>query len=63
MPTLTIDPAIHVSNRGAFVLFGGVNVLESKEFSLRTAEEYVRVTQKLGIPYVFTTRMIQRYNI
>ena len=53
MTTITIDPAIHVNNRGAFVLFGGVNVLESKEFSLRTAEEYVRVTRKLGIPYVF----------
>jgi len=28
-------------------------VLESKDLALRSAEEYVRVTQKLGIPYVF----------
>lgn len=34
-------------------LFGGVNVLESKDFALRCCEEYVRVTQKLNIPYVF----------
>jgi 2-dehydro-3-deoxyphosphooctonate aldolase (KDO 8-P synthase) len=28
-------------------------VLESRDLALRSAEEYVRVTQKLGIPYVF----------
>lgn len=44
---------ISVSNASAFVLFGGINVLESKEFALRSCEEYVRVTQKLGIPFVF----------
>lgn len=44
---------IDVSNAKNFVLFGGINVLESKDFALRTCEEYVRVTQKLGIPYVF----------
>jgi 2-dehydro-3-deoxyphosphooctonate aldolase (KDO 8-P synthase) len=51
--TVTIAPAIAVSNRKKFVLFGGVNVLESKDLVLRTAEEFVRVAQKLGIPYVF----------
>ena len=30
-----------------------MNVLESKDMALRVAEEYVRVTSKLGIPYVF----------
>jgi len=35
------------------VLFGGINVLESKDLALRAAEEYVRVTSRLGIPYVF----------
>ena len=53
MTTLTINPGIHVSNNGPFVLFGGLNVLESKDLALRTAEEFVRVTRKLGIPYVF----------
>lgn len=45
--------SIDVSNARNFVLFGGINVLESRDFALRTCEEYVRVTQKLGIPYVF----------
>lgn len=53
MTTVTITPNVHVRNDGPFVLFGGVNVLESKDLALRSAEEYVRVTQKLGIPYVF----------
>ena len=53
LTTITINPAINVSNQSAFVLFGGINVLESKDLALRAAEEYVRVTQKLGIPYVF----------
>lgn len=53
MTTVTIKPSIHVSNSGPFVLFGGINVLESKDLALRSAQEYVRVTTKLGIPYVF----------
>ncbi len=44
---------IHVSNSARLVLFGGINVLESRELALRACAEYVRVTQKLGIPYVF----------
>lgn len=51
--TVTINNTINVSNTGAFVLFGGINVLESRDLALRACEEYVRVTQKLGIPYVF----------
>lgn len=42
-----------LSNHHPFTLFGGVNVIESEEFLLRTCEEYVRVTRKLGIPFVF----------
>lgn len=53
MKNVTIPPGIGVRNDGPFVLFGGVNVLESKDLALRTAEEFVRVTGKLGIPYVF----------
>ena len=48
-----IAGAIHASNSAPFVLFGGINVLESKDLALRACAEYVRVTQKLGIPYVF----------
>jgi 2-dehydro-3-deoxyphosphooctonate aldolase (KDO 8-P synthase) len=53
LTTITINPNINVSNSGKFVLFGGINVLESKDLALRSAQEYVRVTRKLGIPYVF----------
>lgn len=44
---------ISVGNNLPFVLFGGMNVLESRDLALRTAEAYVNATQKLGIPYVF----------
>lgn len=44
---------IHVGNALPFVLFGGMNVLESRDMAMRVAEAYVAVTQKLGIPYVF----------
>lgn len=44
---------LEVSNLSNFVLFGGINVLEDKEFALKCAERYVKVTTKLGIPYVF----------
>ncbi len=30
-----------------------MNVLESRDLAMQVCEEYVRVTQKLGIPYVF----------
>ena len=50
---VSINNSIHVSNSGGFVLFGGINVLESRDLALRACEEYVRVTRKLGIPYVF----------
>lgn len=43
----------NVNNSFPFSLFGGINVLESKEFALRACEHYVNVTTKLGIPYVF----------
>lgn len=44
---------IPVANDLPFVLFGGMNVLESRDLAMKTAEAYVEVTQKLGIPYVF----------
>jgi len=53
LTTVAITPQIQASNQNPFVLFGGMNVLESKDMALRVAEEYVRITSKLGIPYVF----------
>lgn len=50
---LEIGNKICLGNYAKFVLFGGVNVLESSELALRVCQEYVRVTDKLGIPYVF----------
>lgn len=44
---------IDVANDKPFVLFGGMNVLESRDLAMKIAEEYVEVTQKLNIPYVF----------
>ena len=44
---------IEVANDKPFVLFGGMNVLESRDMAMQICEAYVKVTEKLGIPYVF----------
>jgi 2-dehydro-3-deoxyphosphooctonate aldolase (KDO 8-P synthase) len=44
---------IEIANDKPMVLFGGMNVLESRDLAMRIAEEYKTVTDKLGIPYVF----------
>ncbi|MDB2594102.1 3-deoxy-8-phosphooctulonate synthase [Porticoccaceae bacterium] len=44
---------IGVSNNAPMTLFGGMNVLESRDMAMQIAEAYVEVTQKLGIPHVF----------
>lgn len=51
--SVLIRDDVHLSNSRQFVLFGGVNVLESRDIALRTCDEFVRVTHKLSIPYVF----------
>ncbi|ANN66104.1 3-deoxy-8-phosphooctulonate synthase [Bordetella bronchialis] len=50
---VSITPDIVCGNDRPFVLFGGINVLESRELALRSCEHYQKVTRKLGIPYVF----------
>lgn len=45
--------AINIANDQPFTLFGGMNVLESRDLAMRICEHYVDVTQKLNIPYVF----------
>lgn len=44
---------IAIANDRPLVLFGGINVLESRELALRAAEHFVAVTRRLGMPYVF----------
>jgi 2-dehydro-3-deoxyphosphooctonate aldolase (KDO 8-P synthase) len=44
---------IRFDNTAPFVLLGGVNVLESRDFALDVAGHYVEVCARLGIPYVF----------
>jgi 2-dehydro-3-deoxyphosphooctonate aldolase (KDO 8-P synthase) len=52
MKTVTVA-GFEIANDKPFTLFGGVNVLESYESTLKVAEEYKRVTEKLRIPFVF----------
>ncbi|MDI9246826.1 3-deoxy-8-phosphooctulonate synthase [Marinobacter sp. CHS3-4] len=44
---------IQVANDKPFVLFGGMNVLESRDLAFEVADAYVNACAKLGIPYVF----------
>ncbi|RDE22951.1 3-deoxy-8-phosphooctulonate synthase [Motiliproteus coralliicola] len=50
--TVTVGE-IAINNELPFVLFGGMNVLESEQLAMQIAEHYVEVTSRLGIPYVF----------
>lgn len=45
--------AFTIANDAPFVLFGGINVLESRELALETAAIYRDICQRLEIPYVF----------
>ena len=45
--------SLKVANNAPMTLFGGMNVLESRDIAMQVAEAYVEVTQKLAIPYVF----------
>ncbi|GHA98755.1 3-deoxy-8-phosphooctulonate synthase [Modicisalibacter luteus] len=44
---------LRAGNSLPLMLFGGMNVLESREMALEVAETYVDVCTRLGIPYVF----------
>lgn len=44
---------VDVANHLPFVLFGGMNVLETRDLAMEMAECYVNITSKLNIPYVF----------
>ncbi|MEE1653408.1 3-deoxy-8-phosphooctulonate synthase [Brachymonas sp. J145] len=51
--TVKITQEISISNSLPFVLFGGLNVLEDIDTTLRTAQHFIETTSKLNIPYVF----------
>lgn len=42
-----------ICNDRPFTLFGGLNVLEDLDSTLHTVEKFVKVTNLLGIPFVF----------
>jgi 2-dehydro-3-deoxyphosphooctonate aldolase (KDO 8-P synthase) len=44
---------IVLANDQPFVLFGGLNVLESRDLTMAVAEQFREITSKLQIPYVF----------
>ena len=44
---------IAMGNEQPFVLFGGMNVLESRDLAFEVADAYADITRRLGIPYVF----------
>lgn len=50
--TVTVGD-ITVANDQPFVLFAGVNVLESRDLALQVAEHCAEVSERLAIPYVF----------
>jgi len=52
MKTVKIQ-SFEVANDKPFVLFGGLNVLETLDMTLRTVEVYKTITDRLGIPFVF----------
>ncbi|MGN3960399.1 3-deoxy-8-phosphooctulonate synthase [Burkholderia gladioli] len=50
---IRITPDVSVGNDLPFVLFGGLNVVESLDFTLEVCNAFVEVTRRLGIPLVF----------
>lgn len=47
------DSTIEIANSKPFVLFGGMNVLESYDLACEIAESYIDICTRLDIPYVF----------
>lgn len=50
---ITINDNVQVANHLPFVLFSGMNVLESRDVAMQVAEAHVEICQDLNIPYVF----------
>lgn len=50
---------IQMANHLPFVLFGGMNVLESKDLAFEIAETYIDICTRLNIPYVLRPALIK----
>src|SRR6478736_7498662 len=53
MARMKISAQVDIANDRPMVLIGGINVLESLDLAREACTEYLRVTRKLGMPYVF----------
>ncbi|WP_449290021.1 3-deoxy-8-phosphooctulonate synthase [Novosphingobium bradum] len=53
MAEVRLDEAITFANDRPFVLIGGMNVIEDEALLLDVAAQFVEVTARLGIPFVF----------
>lgn len=45
--------SIDLNNDNKFHLIGGLNVLESMDLTMRTCEHFVKITNKLNMPFIF----------
>jgi len=52
MKTVKIQ-TIEIANDKPFVLFGGLNVLENLDITLKAVEVYKTITDRLRVPFVF----------
>lgn len=52
-PSLSLSSGITFGNDQPLVLIGGMNVIEDRETLHEVADHFVKVTSKLGMPYVF----------
>lgn len=44
---------ITIANNLPLTVFGGINVLESRDLAMRVCEKFMEVTNKLQLPYIF----------
>jgi len=52
-PSLSLPSGVTFANDQPLVLIGGMNVIEDRETLHEVADHFVKVTTKLGMPYVF----------
>jgi 2-dehydro-3-deoxyphosphooctonate aldolase (KDO 8-P synthase) len=50
---VSLENGVTFANDRPFVLIAGLNVIEGEEIALEVAEQFVEITARLGIPYVF----------
>lgn len=53
MKSIVIGESVIVSNDRNFSLFGGINVIESLDVTLKSCDIFKKATSRLGIPLVF----------